>query len=638
MVLLIRAFKITARAAIRVVALAAAYYLATSRLEPISIPEALEVIGPYCLLFAIVGFLYDQFFRVGRAAWRFTSLHDVLVVVRNSTLTVVILLLAVFIFDRAMSLPRSSLVLTWVFDIGLYTSLLLARRAVHEKALAPAFAPFLGRGRSIDQTPVLMLGELNEADAFLRDNERDAASNLNPVGLICPGAADVGRGVRGVEVLASLSGGERWLREFAEMKGERAILFLDQSISPADIDSVILGQLRSNGARLYRRARLIDLQEGAKAKCVKEFDFEELLSRPPVKLDVDETRQLVSGRRILVTGAGGSIGSEICRQVAALGCAHIGLLDHSESAVFDIESEIRERFPTLSHSTILCDVRDSGRVNASVSREQPEVIFHAAALKHVPMMESHPCESVLTNVVGTWNVAEAARMNGVGNMVFISTDKAVDPSNVMGATKRLGESVVKVHRAAGSKTRFSIVRFGNVLGSTGSVVPTFRAQIERGGPITLTHPDVERFFMTIPEAVQLVLHATAKSFARPQATQSGTFVLDMGQPVKIIELARRLIALHGKVAGADIEIVTTGLRPGEKLTEELVDSTEEARPCGPGVLEVIDHANGAQVDRSVIARLHQVAIAGDDDEARSLIFDILEKLRMGDSIRRITSA
>jgi O-antigen biosynthesis protein WbqV len=359
---------------------------------------------------------------------------------------------------------------------------------------------------------------------------------------------------------------------------------------------------------------------------MRKFELEELLARPPVRLDDGPLRALVAGRRVLVTGAGGSIGSEICRQVASLGCGHLVLLDHSEFGLFQIDKEIERRWPTLSRREYLSDVRNKALLNAAFAAERPDVVFHAAALKHVPLMERHPCESVLTNVVGTWNVAEAANAAQVKHMVFISTDKAVDPPNVMGATKRLAEAVVRAQQSGAGNTRFSVVRFGNVLGSAGSVVPTFSAQIERGGPVTLTHPEIERYFMTIPEAVQLVLHATAHS-AGQSGGPLGVFVLDMGKPVKIIDLARQLIGLYGKVPGKDIEIEVTGLRPGEKLFEELIDSSEVAEMCGQSLMCVTDRIKGARMTEKTVQELERVARTGDNAAARTLLFEILAKVR-----------
>jgi O-antigen biosynthesis protein WbqV len=278
------------------------------------------------------------------------------------------------------------------------------------------------------------------------------------------------------------------------------------------------------------------------------------------------------------------------------------------------------------------DIRDAARIRKAICDERPDIVFHAAALKHVPLMEAHPSESVLTNVIGSGNVADAAIAAGAANFVFISTDKAVDPPNVMGATKRLAERVVCQKRRRDGP-RMNVVRFGNVLGSAGSVVPTFMAQIARGGPVTLTHPDIERYFMTIPEAVQLVLHATAKSAFDDV---EGVLVLDMGEPVKIIDLARRLIELHGKTPGSEVEIRVTGLRPGEKLSELLVDVTETARPCDPGVLEVVDANASVTLPQATLRRLEQTARDGDDDAARAMVFDALKTLRSPPAGRSMT--
>ena len=546
--------------------------------------------------------------------------------VRSSTIIVLAFVIGIFVFDRAAALPRSTPFLLWILDVGFLAGILVISRAVHEKALTAAFAPFLTNPSKTDRTPVLLLGELNAADMFLRDIERDPTSPHRPSGIVTPHVTDLGRELRGVKVRGSLQSMNSVLEAFCAESGPRSVVFLDESIAPADIDADLLGRLRIRGIKLLRRQNTIELKEGgAKPARYREVNLEELLSRPPVQLNLEPIRDLISGRRILVTGAGGSIGSEICRQVASLGCAHIGLLDHSEFALFNIDMEIGRRFPTLSKHDILCDIRDPRRVDAWVAKEEPHVIFHAAALKHVPLMESHPCESVLTNVIGTWNIADAARKYSVEDMVFISTDKAVDPGNVMGATKRLAESVMRAHRAAISNTRFSVVRFGNVLGSAGSVVPTFMAQIERGGPVTVTHADVKRYFMTIPEAVQLVLHATATSASRND-NKSGVFVLDMGKPVRIMDLATRLIELSGKVPGRDVEIQITGLRPGEKLTEELVDTMEEAQACDLGFFEIADRT-GHWIDQAAVRSLEQVAHSGDPQAARRRIFELLERVR-----------
>lgn len=615
--------KLTARSAVRLMALTLAYSTASFKdVNLTALQRTVEAIWPYLIVFALAGLLFDLLTRSWRKSWRFTSLKDVLIMTRGATIMALALLLAVFVLDRGADLPRSALLLTWMLDIGIFGGLLMLRRAAHEKTLADAFAPFMGRTVSPRQ-PLMLIGSLESADSFLRELARDRAPAYEPVGVISAHAGDVRHEVRGVRAVGSVETADRLLEEFSRIDGEKAVLFLDGALAPADLDAELLARLRQRGVRLLRMNRLTDLETPLDALSLRELDFNELLSRPPVVLDYERVRRLIAGKRVLVTGAGGSIGSEICRQVAALSCAHLAMLDHSEFGLFNIDQEICDAFPTLSRQARLVDVRSRDRVRAVMGEERPDIVFHAAALKHVPLMEAHPCDSVLTNVIGSANVADAAVACGVRNFVFISTDKAVDPPNVMGATKRLAERTV-CQRRTSEGPRINVVRFGNVLGSAGSVVPTFMTQIARGGPVTLTHPDIERYFMTIPEAVQLVLHATAKS-AVDDVT--GVLVLDMGKPVKIVELARRLIELHGKTPGTDIEIRVTGLRPGEKLTEALFDVTETALECEPGLLEVVDENAEVRLSDADLRQLEKTALQGDDAGIRQMIFELLAKVR-----------
>jgi O-antigen biosynthesis protein WbqV len=394
----------------------------------------------------------------------------------------------------------------------------------------------------------------------------------------------------------------------------------------------VLRRLKAHKLSLLRLPAVTELSAefATLPSALRELSVEELLARPAVNLDLARIYDLVNGRRVLVTGAGGSIGSEICRQVAAFGCAHLSLLDHSEFGLFKIDQEIATAHPDLSRRELICDIRDRGRIERCMAAEAPDIVFHAAALKHVPMVENNPAEGALTNVIGTWNVAEAARAAKAGQMVMISTDKAVDPCNVMGATKRLAEAVVRGQHGR-SQTRFSVVRFGNVLGSAGSVAPIFQAQIARGGPVTVTHPDIERYFMTIPEAVQLVLHATAESASR-DLSQPSVFVLDMGAPVKIVDLARNMISLQGLTPDVDIQIAFTGLRPGEKLTEDLVDTSERVLAQLQSVMEVVDHTPAARIETAELRNLEGAARAGDEVTVRQQIYDHVARIR-GDARR-----
>lgn len=617
------AVKLIVRSAARIVALMLAYSIVSFESPNIvNLARTAGVIWPYLVVFGITGLAYDVATRSWRRSWRFTSLRDILVMVRSSTLIALTLLLAVFLLDRGVALPRSALFLTWMLDIGIFGGLLMLRRTAHEKTFADAFAPFTGRGGALRQ-PLMLIGGLEASDSFLRELDRETAPKYQPVGIITPHAGDVRHQVRGVRALGSVEDADRLLEEFSRGEGERSVLFLDGALAPADLDAELVARLRQRGVRLLRMNRLTELDAPLGALSLRELDFNELLSRPPVVLDHGRVRHLIAGKRVLVTGAGGSIGSEICRQVAALACAHLAMVDSSEFGLFGIDQEVSDAFPTLSRAARMGNVRDRDRIRAILAEERPQIVFHAAALKHVPLMEAHPSDSVLTNVIGSANVVDAALAAGASNFVFISTDKAVDPPNVMGATKRLAERAVCQRRRADG-ARINVVRFGNVLGSAGSVVPTFLAQIARGGPVTLTHPDIERYFMTIPEAVQLVLHATAKSDVDDV---EGVLVLDMGKPVRIVELARRLIELHGKIPGADIEIRVTGLRPGEKMTEALFDVTETARECEPGVLEVVDNNSHVRLSDSELKQLEARARDGDDVGVRLMVFDLLTKLR-----------
>jgi FlaA1/EpsC-like NDP-sugar epimerase len=382
---------------------------------------------------------------------------------------------------------------------------------------------------------------------------------------------------------------------------------------------------------LARLPRLTEFQEtrADAPRTIEPIALEDLLGRPQAVLDREAMARLIRGRRILVTGAGGTIGSELARQIAALSPARLILLDNSEFLLYAIDGELRERWPGLVIHPLLGDVRERRRIDAVIAGEQPQIVFHAAALKHVPMVEANPIEGVLTNVIGSRNVAETARAHGAQLVVMISTDKAVDPASVMGATKRLAEAICQAldldeARRPAVGTRFVTVRFGNVLGSTGSVVPLFARQLAAGGPLTVTHPEVSRFFMTVREAVELVLEASASAPGAADGDARGKiFVLEMGQPVKIVDLARQMIRLAGFTPGRDIQIAYTGLRPGEKLHEALFHAAESPVPTRNPALRL---AAPRTADYAVLARsideLEEHARAG--REARAL--DLLHRL------------
>ncbi|THD80585.1 MAG: polysaccharide biosynthesis protein [Phenylobacterium sp.] len=624
-----RAQTIVADVVLAAIAFCLAYAVAPLKLTSFGFGDlpSLTLIQLVVLYAALAGG-FTVLFRRELSPWRYVSIPDALVLARIALLTAGVFLLWVFVLDRARGLPRSTLFMAPVIQMMVSMGVRVLRRALHERVFQ-SFSPLKTINERVTGAPALLLiGPASLADTYLRDVSRSHDRTFTPVGIVGTDVRDVGQQVRGVCIIdhlenldAALADLRRWNRY------PRAVLFLEEPARLKGLTADQLGQLKNDGVRLLRLPSIVELahHDGVNLVPMREINIEELLAREPIELDRGAVRALIRGRRVLVTGAGGSIGSELCRQVAAFNCAHLVLLDFSETALFEIEREIGEHYPDISFTAALCDVRKADRVTAVFEQEKPDLVFHAAALKHVQMVERHPTEGVLTNVVGTWNVAEAAKGCGAAQMVLISTDKAVDPSNAMGATKRLAEAVVQAQQSSNG-TRFAAVRFGNVLGSAGSVVPIFKSQIERGGPVTVTHPEMARFFMTIPEAAQLVLHATATSADSEAGAAARLFILEMGEPVRIMDLAQQMIALAGRTSGKDIDIQIIGLRSGEKLTEALLDETERAEPCAPKVLEVVS-SSALRVTAAHLADLENLAEAGDPEAVRRAVFELVAQIR-----------
>ncbi len=404
-----------------------------------------------------------------------------------------------------------------------------------------------------------------------------------------------------------------------------------------DVEEVIIAMPRAPGA-VVREVVRAAMEAGVKTRTVpgifdiisgrvavgslRQVEIQDLLRREPIQTDLEQVRVLATGETVLVTGAGGSIGAELCRQLARLEPAQVLVLGHGENSIFDVMAELNEHYPNIDAVPIIGDVRDRERMRLVFERYRPYSVFHAAAHKHVPLMEENMAEAVTNNVLGTRNIAELSAECGVEHLVLISTDKAVRPTNVMGATKRVGEQIVQ-EIAETHGRNFVAVRFGNVLGSRGSVVPTFLRQIQAGGPVTVTHPEMRRYFMTIPEAVQLVLQAGAIGKG------GEVFVLDMGEPVKILDLATDLIRLSGLEVGTDIEIRFTGTRPGEKLYEELFFDSESALPTGhPKVLRAKNGVLPIGLS-TVVDLLVDGARAGwSDEQLRSLLVRLVPDFRV----------
>jgi len=410
---------------------------------------------------------------------------------------------------------------------------------------------------------ILIIGA-GQAGTFLANHLFASKDGRTPVGFIDDKVELWNRWINGFPVF----GGRECLRTVLKQQRVNEVIIAVEKADKAFVRD-IFEKCQSMKVRLRRYETLHVIEENDLSKVtIRDVDVEELLGRDPVQLNMDAVKSYIEGMTVLVTGGAGSIGSEICRQVMEYGCKKLIIFDFSENGLFDIDNEITAKYGRGRHETVLGSIREQHRLDEVFSKIKPDVVFHAAAHKHVPMMELNPMEAIRNNVFGTLNVAKAADKHNVKKFILISTDKAVNPPNIMGATKRIAELCIQMTDAV-SKTEFAAVRFGNVLGSIGSVVPFFKNQIANGGPVTVTHPEIKRYFMTIPEAVQLVLQAGA------MAKGGEIFVLDMGEPVKIVDLARTLIQLSGLEPDKDIKIEFTGLRPGEKLFEEINLSEEE---------------------------------------------------------------
>jgi O-antigen biosynthesis protein WbqV len=570
--------------ALAALAVPLARWIATPGIDPLH-PLSLLGDGAVTLLVAGVPF------RLPLQYWRFAGIRDLLGLAGASVTAA-----ALFALLRAATgTPMTPATFPVIHLFTLFVVLgapRVAYRVLHSRARGAASNP---------AQPVLLVGAGQGADLFLRALERERDPEFRVVGLLSLGSRQTGRRIHGQPILGPITEAGLALDRLRAEGRSPAIVVVTEPDLRGEPLARLLEQAEARGLPVRRAPRPTALDAAAAGAEpgrleLKPVAIEDLLNRPQVKLDREGMARLVQGRRVLVTGAGGSIGSELARQVAALGPDRVVLLDNGEYALWQIDLELAETHPQIQRRAVIADVRDAARIRTVFEEHRPELVFHAAALKHVPMVEANPLEGLLTNAAGTMHVADAARAAGSLAMVLISTDKAVNPSSLMGASKRLAEMYCQAldvaARRAGQGLRCVTVRFGNVLGSTGSVVPLFRRQLERGGPLTVTHPDMQRYFMTVREAVGLVLQASVVGAAGsdlpgdlPGADQGGIFVLDMGPPVKIVDLARQMIRLAGLRPDVDVEIRFTGLRPGEKLFEELFHGREPAVPTGhPGLL------------------------------------------------------
>ena len=570
-----------------------------------------DVLGPgWAVPWAVAALLLAGLpFRLSVQYWRFAGTQDLLALAAASVAAAAIFPVGLREGGGALLGPGFPVAHALALMV-LLAAPRLAYRLAQEGGGARS-----GGGRS--GAAIVLVGAGEGSDLFLRALAAEREPPFHVVGLVSTGTAQTGRRINGQPILgglAELAGVLARLREEGQLPS--TLVVTDAGLAGTALARV-MAVAEQEGVRVASAPRLTSLDPARGTApgglTLAPVAIEDLLNRPQVRLDREGMARLVQGRRVLVTGAGGTIGSELARQVATLGPAELVLVDSGEFALWQIDLELGEAATLVVRHAVIADVRDAARVRDVFERFRPELVFHAAALKHVPMVEANPAEGLLTNAAGTRNVADAARAAGAAAMVLISTDKAVNPTSVMGASKRLAEmycQALDIQARAGGGMRCITVRFGNVLGSTGSVVPLFQRQLARGGPLTVTHPDMQRYFMTVREAVGLVLQASvvgtldaSPGFLR----QGGIFVLDMGEPVKISDLARNMVRLAGLRPDVDVEIRYTGLRPGEKLFEELFHGREPAVPTGHDGLLM---ATPRTADAALVGRaIDEIAVA-----------------------------
>jgi FlaA1/EpsC-like NDP-sugar epimerase len=511
------------------------------------------------LVFIAIGFYQSM--------WRYASLQDGIEIFKGVTFSSVLTVAAVFFLRQFTPLPRSIFALDWILLFALVAASRLIWRIYRESYVIK---------RSCEGPRTLIVGAGEAGSLLLKEIRRQPHATYSVVGFVDDDPEKKGMKLHGIPVLGA---GKQLKTLIVANEIEDVIIAMPSADGKTIRD--IIDSCKNANVTFKTLPSISELIDGTLTiSQIKNVEIEDLLGREPVVLDRELIGGYLTGKRVLVSGAGGSIGSEICRQVAQFGPAKLILLEQAETPLYEIEKELVTRFPNVRMLALVADVRDREKIMMAFEEFAPEVVFHAAAYKHVPMMEYNPCQAVLNNVFGSRNIADAANQFKVRNMVMISTDKAVNPTNVMGATKRAAEVYIQaLSRTSG--TKFTTVRFGNVLGSNGSVIPLFKEQIAKGGPVTVTDKRIIRYFMTIPEATQLVLQAGS------MGSGSEILVLDMGDPVRIIDLAEELIRLSGLTPYEDIDIVVTGLRPGEKLFEELLIDGEGVLPTAHEKIKVL---------------------------------------------------
>jgi FlaA1/EpsC-like NDP-sugar epimerase len=592
------------------------------------VPLLLRIL-PYFIVFSVV---IGYVFNLTTTKWRFISLPDALNILRVSTVLAVALLVLDYIFVApnvhgtlvapnivgGFFVGKVTIVLFWFLEVLFLSGLRFAYRYFR-------YTRTRYHARSEGALPTLVIGRTADAEILLRGIESGAVTRLWPVAVLSPSAADRGQSIRNTPVLGGIEDIEDVVRDFARRGKPITRVVMTPSAFEAEArPEAVLMRARRLGLIVSRMPSL----ESGDAPRLTTVVVEDLLLRPSEKIDYGRLEALVKGKAVIVTGGGGSIGSEICDRVATFGAARLLVIENSEPALYAVTETLAARETGVAVEGRIADIRDRGRILRLMNEFKPDIVFHAAALKHVPILERDWSEGVKTNIFGSVNVADAALAAGAEAMVMISTDKAIEPVSMLGLTKRFAEMYCQaldhdqaVQPDGKPRMRLISVRFGNVLASNGSVVPKFKAQIEAGGPVTVTHPDMVRYFMTIREACDLVITAAAHALA-PVRPDVSVYVLNMGQPVKIVDLAERMIRLSGLQPGHDIDIVFSGMRPGERLNEILFATQEPTVEIGvAGIMAAKPNEPPMQALRKWIAALEQAIARDDRTTIRSVLKD-----------------
>ncbi len=598
-------------------AIFASFYL---RFEGDAFFDRLPILLRILPLFTAFSVVVCYTFSLTTTKWRFISLPDALNILRTATVLTLGLVVLDYIFvapnvHGTFFLGKVTIVLYWFLEVFFLSALRFAYRYFR-------YTRVRRHARTEGASPTLLIGRAADAEILLRGIENGAVKRLWPVGVLSPSTADRGQSIRNIPVLGGVDDIEDVIRDFARReKPITRIVMTPSAFEPDAHPESVLMRARRLGLIVSRMPSL----ESGDAPRLTAVAVEDLLLRASEKIDYARLEALVKNKSVIVTGGGGSIGSEICDRVATFGAARLLVIENSEPALYAVvESLVEQNTKPLIEGRI-ADIRDRDRIFRVMSEFKPDIVFHAAALKHVPILERDWSEGVKTNIFGSINVADAAAAAGAEAMVMISTDKAIEAVSMLGLTKRFAEMYCQAldHDLASQtdgkpRMRLISVRFGNVLASNGSVVPKFKAQIEAGGPVTVTHPDMVRYFMTIREACDLVLTAATHALAH---SDFSVYVLNMGQPVKIVDLAERMIKLSGLQPGHDIDIVFTGMRPGERLNEILFAFEEETVEIGiAGIVAARPREPSLDAMRAWLTTLHKAV----DDERRSLIEVVLK--------------